>query len=940
MIKQFYEKALPKQGVYCVSGINQNTKKTNNRFAETLDDVFKEVEKLKSKGLNTYVALGSFDGFSRKADNCIYYRSLFIDLDVGADKAAEGKGYVSKETALAALDKFLEETGLPPPVRIDSGTGVHAYWLLEEEVPIAEYLPYAEKFKQFCISRLYADPSVMADAARIMRCPDTLNYKTDPPCLSSFLTTEFNQYDFASFKELLGEEIPVKDILATVSKGLDEETRKMLKMDNFAYTFNELADKSLKGTGCNQIRYMLENQATVARDQWAAGLTVAVHCADGAEAIHKMSNEYENYNCDETEKTAHSFNAPRTCDWFVNNFPSQCEGCSHRGRIKTPIVLGREFQAAVASDKEEPIWEKKSTKNIKELPGFLKPFVRGLNGGIYYAAPQKPDKDGEEQSSEPTLISAHDLFPIQRMYSPLDGECLTMRLLLPNDEPREFLLPMKSVYSKDRFQDIMASNGVICIPSVVPHLISYVIKWSQYMINTAKADIMRMQMGWTEDKQAFVIGDKEVRSDGTVVDAASSPYVKDIAKFLVSSGTYSDWKWATKQLDVAGFEQHAFTMLIGFGSPLMHMTSTPGGTVSLLGESGVAKTGALYAGLSIFGNPRELCVVSGTDNGVTQRFLGFHNIMFGMDEVGGKSPEVLSDLVHKVSQGKAKIRMQASVNAERAHEMPASLIAVLTSNHSVVNKFEAIKGSPDGEMARVIEMLIRPPTPLLGEGGSKLGQKIFETFRLNYGHAGTVYIKELYRLGELPIRVKLDKWHSRFLADFGDVVAYRFYRNMIAAIFAGGEIAIEAGIIELDIERVYGVMLLELIQIRDKVVKLNKTDYCAILGDFLNKFEGNTLKIKDRHVIKEPMGALIARISSDEGITQVSKTEFKAYLAKRNISSREFEVAMIEKKILISTRKGRLSTGWKLAQENQPSPMYHFKSVFSMDSEDDTESDT
>ena len=53
--------------------------------------------------------------------------------------------------------------------------------------------------------------------------------------------------------------------------------------------------------------------------------------------------------------------------------------------------------------------------------------------------------------------------------------------------------------------------------------------------------------------------------------------------------------------------------------------------------------------------------------------------------------KALSNLVHKISNGKAKIRMQASVNAEREHEMSASLIALFTSNHSLYNKIESIK---------------------------------------------------------------------------------------------------------------------------------------------------------------------------------------------------------------------------------------------------------
>jgi len=37
MIKQFYEKALPSQGIYCVAKIDG--KRTIQRFAESIDDV-------------------------------------------------------------------------------------------------------------------------------------------------------------------------------------------------------------------------------------------------------------------------------------------------------------------------------------------------------------------------------------------------------------------------------------------------------------------------------------------------------------------------------------------------------------------------------------------------------------------------------------------------------------------------------------------------------------------------------------------------------------------------------------------------------------------------------------------------------------------------------------------------------------------------------------
>lgn len=933
MLKQFYEKALPRQGVYCVSAIDPSSKKTINRFAETLDEVVVEVEKFNQKQQNVYVALGSFDGFSRKAEHCIFFRSFFIDLDVGIDKAEQGKGYASKEEALEALDIFLEQTELPPPVRLDSGTGIHAYWLLDEEVPIEEYLPYAEKFKAFCLARIHADPAVMADASRIMRCPGSLNYKTDPPSPAFVIDEVIHSYNFSAFKDFLGEvaeEKSVDDIIAALPKGLDDETRKMLKMDNFTFNFETLAEKSFEGSGCAQVLHALENEKTVGRDLWAGVLTVAVHCEDGSEAIHKMSSEHPDYNYEATEKTARSFNAPRTCDWFAENFPERCEGCAHRGKIKTPIVLGRKFQPAPSrKDAEESVWETPNSKDILELPAALSPFVRGASGGIYYVPPSKKDRKGVVHQEDPKLVCAYDLYPVRRLYSTIDGECLTMRLVLPNDEPREFLLPMKAAYAQDKLKDITASNGVLCAPTALPHLMNYVVKWGQYMVSTVKADIMRMQMGWTETETAdlmqggFVIGQTEVRKTGEV-SCAASPLVKGLAKFLKGNGSYEKWQESANKLNLPSLEIHAFTMLCGFGSPLMQLMSTSGVVVSLLGRSGAAKTGAMYAGLSIFGHPKELSVYEATDNGLVMRFINLRSLMFGLDEVGGRDPKVLSHLTHSISQGKAKIRMQSSVNAEREHLMNAALIAVFTTNESVYSKFELDKAAPDGEAARVVEFLMKKPDVLQGAGGSALGRSIFDTFRHHYGHAGPIYIQKLFELGIDDILAKIEKWRAKFVATFGDDATYRFYENLVAATFAGGEIAVEAGIVNLDLDRIFNHIVKEMIMIRDKVVKINRLDYETLLGDFLNEHLGSLLVIKEEKVVMEPRFSIVGRLSSDEGAIAVSKSVFDKWLNKRNVSAREFEVNMKEKGVLDKVKVGRLATGWKHAPSNTASTNYYF----------------
>ena len=931
MLKQFYEKALPRLGVYCVTGIDQVSRKTSNRFAETLDDVYNEIEKCKAKGLNTYVALGSFDGYSRKAESSVYFRSFFIDLDVGESKADTGKGYTTKQEATEALNVFLDESGLPPPVVIDSGTGVHAYWLLEEDVASDVYLPYAEKFKEYCLARIHADPAVMADLSRIMRCPETLNYKTDPPSPSAVLSTEIHTYSFESFKEFLGE-IKVEEesefSLDKVGKGLDEDTLAIYKADNFENKFEIIADKSMNGTGCEQIKFAIEHRDNLPEPIWRNTLSVIKFCSDGGTWAHELFKGDPRYSRENTEQYLTNIGGTMGCDEFDDKNPGVCQGCKHYKQLKNPLPLGRELKIAKPADKKDAPWANPNSEEIPDFPDYLRPFVRGANGGIYYLPEPKIDKEGIEHEQKPKLISQHDLFPIRRMYSPLDGECLLMKLILPQDAPREFLLPMKHVYASERFKEIMSSNGVLYVPRVeyVGYLQEYIVKWGQYIESKQKADIMRMQMGWTEDKKSFVIGYKEILENGTEIESAASPYVRSIAKFLQPAGTYTKWRESVDLLNTPGFEMHAFGMLIGFGSPLMRYTSTPGATVCYLGRSGSAKTGAMYAGLSVFGHPLELSVFDATDNGMTGRYLGLHNIMLGVDEISNKDGKVLSQLTHKISHGKAKIRMQASVNAEREHEMSASLIGMFTTNESAYTKFESIKASPDGESARLVEFLIEKPEILKGPGGGQMGRRMFEALKHNHGHAGPMYVKELFKLGDNYIMDNMEVWREKFLRDFGDDSTYRFYENIVLSCFTGGTIADNAGIIRCDTERVYNKIVGEMINIRDRVLKINKADYPSILTDYINKYLPNVLVIKEGKVVMEPRGGIVARIETDKSLLQVSKAAFKQYLNEKNISYREFEKDMQDRKILDPDhKKGRLTTGWKSAVSIDPTYLYWFK---------------
>lgn len=925
MRKQFYEKVLPSQGVYCVTGIKDGV--ARNRFAETLDELDQWIEDFKADQYNVFVALNTYNGHSRKSDYAAFCRSFFIDLDVGEDNP---KKYGSKEEALAALDEFVKLADLPPPVRVDSGGGVHAYWPFDADVPSDEWRLYANKFKQLCLDHIKIDTTVTADAARVLRCPDTFNYKTTPPTEARLIDTEFYEYDFGLFKTYLGEvEAAPSDILAAIPKGLDDETRAIAKYDNYETLFQDIAEKSLNDQGCAQIKHILINSKTLSYDEWYTGLGIARHCEDWETAIHLLSEDYDGYDREQTIwKANQTLGFPRSCEFFASNWPSRCEGCQFRGRVANPLGIGRKLREAPTleeADKEDTVRSDANSQEIPLFPAFLKPFVRGRAGGIYYQPPPKVDDEGNKVHQDPVLLSLNIFYPIKRMYGDSDGEVYVIKIVLPH-ETREKLLSMEAMQSPDEFKRTLGKAG-IAPPhqSLWPKLMEYMMKWAHYLQSQNAADQVRMQMGWTEDNSAFVIGNSEFLGNNQKRKAASSPTIRSIAKLLRPNGDFDVWKKSANRLNEPDMEMHAFAMFLSFGSPLMRLMSTSGMSFCYTGLSGAAKSGALYGALSVWGAPKEQSIYDTTDNAFNSRAMTLKNIFMGMDEIHDKDPEDIAKLIHFISQGKGKMRMHASINAERELQFVSSLLCLMTSNISLYDKIFTKKANASGEIMRLLEyVIVQPPHMTMN-----VGRDIFDPFRTNYGYAGEGYVDRLLSMGDSRILKYTTDWTKRITATkLGSNAAFRFYEDAFAASFAGTQIAMEAGIVNFDIERIYDRVILETLRVRDKTNKTAQVDYEGLITEFMDAhWTSGVLILNEGAVISEPRGgALVARIEIHTSMQYISKTEFRKFLASRSVGTAEFEKAMEKTKLNLETKKMRLSTGWKAGMVTPPIHVYAFKS--------------
>ena len=175
MRESFYRDVLPSVGHYVLfSG-----QRKQHTWCADLDELTRQTE-AHAATPDLYFAVSSFATTSgRTADNALYSRAFYFDIDAGPEKFAKhgDKVYPTQGEALAAVTQWMRATGLKARQVVSSGAGLHIYFALDRDTPIAEWKPVADNLKSMAQAQgLRIDPAVTGDAARVLRPVGTLHH--------------------------------------------------------------------------------------------------------------------------------------------------------------------------------------------------------------------------------------------------------------------------------------------------------------------------------------------------------------------------------------------------------------------------------------------------------------------------------------------------------------------------------------------------------------------------------------------------------------------------------------------------------------------------------------------------------------------------------------------------------------------------------------------
>ena len=914
----FLKAVLGGTGHYCIFAANAAQSKRVQKFYSDIGVLGAEALELDSKGYDTYFALATFEEEgSRKAINAKYMRSFFLDIDCGPSK-----DYPTKVEALTALQKFCGALQLPRPIVVDSGRGIHVYWPLSEDIIADDWIVVAERLKALCAThKFYADPAVTSDIARVLRVPLTHNYKTDPPSKVTLLGNGGHQISqFDDFARLLGTEfIPIPTKSTHAGKNTNAVMDALL--GNRESSFLGILKKTKLGKGCEQLKLVATDQKNTSEPMWRAGLSIARFCVDGDVAAHKLSKQHPDYSQEDTDTKFGPIKGPYTCAKFDELNVGVCPDCPNWGKVKSPIVLGSKFKEAETSS-QEGTYDLESLEDLGAdvygIPKYPYPYFRGANGGVYMRI-SNADGDIDEKQ-----IYHNDLYVIQRITDVELGESAVMRLHLPKDGVKEFTLPLSAVTSREEFRKALSAQGVALMK--MDELMTYTTTWINELQANATADEAHRQFGWANDRlDSFILGNQKILPDSIGFNAPTTPTVGLFSAFE-PKGTMEGWQNALSFWNRDGFELYQYVVGVGFGSALMEFANVKCSAMHLHNkDSGVAKTTAMFAATSIWGNPEELVLAKDdTTNSKMNRGELYHSIPWCIDEITNLKPALASDLLYMFTAGRQKNRMSSSSNVERSRGRPWRLMALTTGNTSIIELVCLAKTSPKAEAQRVLECYVPDIKHMFT---SKKETDDFEkALQDNYGHAGPVFVQYIMNNQE-EVR-KLCATVQKHVDAQGNLKApNRFWSAQISYTLAGLMIAKKLGLLGYDVGKVFKWALTVLLPQNKNAAIAIEASVFDIMNGFFTEHISNILQIESTQdnrklqgngmdVLAMPesiaRGKLVARYETDTQKFYVVPKILKRWCGEQQINYNHL-VSQIKSTCEGRYAKVRLSKGTKLA---------------------------
>jgi len=867
-IEPFLKAILPQQGLKCAAVLEGTFFK--HTFFETNADLAKFIYLKDAAGFTVYHACAGYStSKNRKGENVQAVRSLWMDIDAG-----EGKPYADAGEAYKAVRAFIEAVGLPFPIVVSSGHGIHCYWPFKEDLTPQDWKQYAAGLKTAAqVHNLAIDPSRATDVASILRPAGSHNRKGGKE-IEVRVGPLVGPYDILDFKKLVDNSRPV--FVAQLGSA-----KRSLLAGATNVVMSQPSDPVLVANACAQMREFRDTRGNISEPNWYAGIGVMAFCEGGDEWAQQHSSGHPQYSPDETQKRlerARSIGGPTTCAHFASINPEACASCPLLNRITSPVQAGRpNAPRAEAPQPEHKLFagDKKLEVGAVELPMLDPPFRWGANGELLFVS---EDARGKPVTA---MVTRYPIFLAAQLASEATQEdySYVWRYKAPTEAWREINVPASMLYGAQSAA-ALASKGVNIHDNSL---------FRQYMTQQVDAiardrgkQVRYDQFGWKGD--TFVYGSR-VYGKGEVGNVFLSDRPAKRAPLLVPAGNLSAWRDAANMLFAKDVESQAFAMLASFAAPLMkfHGENEGGAVLSLVTSgSGKGKSTSLYGACSVWGRYAGL-EINRTDTEISKAIiLGMlANLPVIFDELPTRDPDAARRFIEMFTNGRDKNRATQEGNLKDNVSRWATIL-MCASNVSVVDTVTT--SNVDAAGFRILELPVVNSSYL----SHSRGDQIRKTFEYNYGHAGDIFLRYLTRPDTLNWAKDALERNTEIVSTRGRFRAeHRFWTRLLGATMTASQIVSHLGLLEFNIDRIIDFAIDKAVSYRDDSMTTtaqgdNSPD---ALSRFLLEHVGDILIVP--YSGKLPQRQVVARYDKPQRKLWISEREFRNWLLKNEMGSRE-----------------------------------------------------
>ncbi|ETD72781.1 hypothetical protein V757_02250 [Pelistega indica] len=926
---EFFNLVLPSEGIYCLATRSSTNGKWYNesfRSVAKLAEACARIAHTKDVwyGTATYKHEKQYDAkhdtnrFHRTMANVDKLKALRLDIDVGKPDT-----YANAKEAVMALYKFVEATALPLPYVVSSGYGLHVYWALTQAITLEEWLPMANKLRALCIGKeLLVDSTTTIDATRVLRPVGAFNFKRDTKrpvrCVAEGVITSAQAIDAILTKaaEPYTEYLKLSRNLgkydarfAIPDANIDPVLLKMLQTsDEIIEDAKRFAEPIIKG--CQQVR----EAGRQSEPTWHRMISLMKYCENYEEFIHQLSAIDERYDSGVTQDKIDSTQMmPVTCSEFNSLRPDVCQSCQHWQVISTPLQLGiKTIDIPVKVEytpPPPPIELPKET--MFDVPNMVPSETRYISlegwkhnsfevreSGIFKKV---PNRDGDEKLVK---VCKHVLTPLQERYDA--NRDLTSLWVIGEDKTDTSMLvevPNRLYHESSQLVAFFAAKGVQWEDKTGSKSFS---EYIRAVTSDARDKGLLMnipaynRLGWG-DNYEFVLGDKVIMPDGTILDYPNMP-LGGLEKEVRAVGDLQAWVSAANTLYADPKDARAALIFLhAFSSPLMHFFRDAEATLTfVVGESGVGKSTIAKVMHSVWMAPPNFAKGAGDKNSSTGATMNslfrsasvLHNLPFYIDEATLWDTGDVKSYVFDITSGREKSRLTDSIRQRDAGEWHTQAIA--TANESLCDKLMVVEnGDATAQLYRVIEFNLQ------GVSTGPVHERAIHTMLANYGVAGVQYARFLVKnAASGRLQQVLDANVQKYVEEFSFTQPERYWRAWAVSILTGMELSRAAGLHNIPaqtiVEEVKTVIQEQRQRLKD--FEESKTTWFAHM---YNSIRENTLIVADmpdihangrtiKGAVYTPTREILARVNTSTGIIEVSKKAINNWCGRHGVNKAAF----------------------------------------------------